>query len=67
MIKAQRLTKRFDGNLAVDVPGQMVFELNDPDELGKRHFVLTGDIAVSFDRQVGQAIEMPRLTEETDE
>lgn len=36
--------------LAVDVPGQMVFELQPPDAGGKRPFVLTDAVAVSFNR-----------------
>ena len=36
--------------LAVDVPGQMVYELRAPDEEGKREFVLTDQIAVRFER-----------------
>ena len=35
--------------LAIDVPGQRVYELKEPDEEGKWYFVLTNDIAVSFD------------------
>jgi CubicO group peptidase (beta-lactamase class C family) len=37
-------------HLSVDVPGQMVYELNSPDEEGKWFFRLTDTIAVSFDR-----------------
>ncbi len=61
-----------DGALAVDVPGQMNFELKAPDEEGKRYFALTDQIAVSFDRndegdvvglkmyQSGMTFELPR-------
>jgi len=35
--------------LAVEVPGQQVFELNEPDQEGKWHFVITDEIAVSFE------------------
>jgi hypothetical protein len=38
------------GNLAVDVPGQMVFELKPPDAEGRRAFALTDQIAVRFNR-----------------
>jgi CubicO group peptidase (beta-lactamase class C family) len=37
------------GHLAVDIPGQLVFELKEPDEEGKWHFAMTDEIAVSFD------------------
>jgi len=37
-------------NLAIDIPGQMVYELQDPDSEGLRHFVITQEIAISFDR-----------------
>ena len=36
------------GGLALDVPGQTVYELKDPDEAGRWAFVLSGDLAVSF-------------------
>lgn len=39
-----------NGNLAVDVPGQQVFELHTPDEGGKWYFRLTDTVAVSFKR-----------------
>ncbi len=38
-----------DGTLYVDVPGQQNFELKAPDEDGKRSFLVTNAIAVSFD------------------
>jgi secernin len=37
-----------EGRLAIDVPGQMVYELLDPDESGRRQFALTDKVAVSF-------------------
>ena len=61
-----------DGALAIDVPGQMNFELKSPDAEGKRYFALTDQIAVSFDRgangdviglkmyQAGMTFELPR-------
>jgi len=36
------------GGLALDVPGQTVYELKDPDETGRWVFVLSGGLAVSF-------------------
>jgi CubicO group peptidase (beta-lactamase class C family) len=37
-----------DGKLAVDVPGQRVYELKTPDAEGRWYFALTNQIAVSF-------------------
>jgi hypothetical protein len=37
-----------DERLAVDIPGQMVFQLKDPDENGDWFFVLTDRASVSF-------------------
>jgi secernin len=61
-----------NGHLAVDVPGQMVFELNEPDEEGLWYFRLTNLVAVSFESDdvggiVGmsfhQTSELPRKSE----
>ncbi|UTW59882.1 beta-lactamase family protein [Kordiimonas sp. SCSIO 12603] len=64
--------KEQNGRLAVDVPGQQVFELKAPDEEGKRYFVITNQVAVSFDGaengkanqlkmyQNGMTFELPR-------
>jgi len=61
-----------NGRLAIDVPGQQVFELKDPDEEGKWYFVISDQIAVSFDSdeagnvtgmklyQAGYTFELPR-------
>jgi len=61
-----------NGRLAVDVPGQQVYELKEPDEEGKWHFAITDEIAVSFDRdendnvigmrmyQAGLVFDLPR-------
>ncbi len=61
-----------NGRLAIDVPGQQIFELKEPDEEGKWYFVITDQIAVSFDRndndnvigmkmyQAGYVFELPR-------
>ncbi|MFC2069356.1 hypothetical protein ACFLTP_10190 [Chloroflexota bacterium] len=38
-----------NGRLAVDVPGQQVFELKEPDEEGKWYFAITNDVAISFE------------------
>jgi hypothetical protein len=58
--------------LAVDVPGQQIFELKDPDEEGKWYFAITDTIAVSFDQdddgnvvgmklhQAGYTFDLPR-------
>jgi len=58
--------------LAIDVPGQMLFELAPPDEQGLWYFRLTKDVAVSFDHdeqgaivglkmhQSGMVFELPR-------
>ena len=61
-----------NGTLSLDVPGQMLYKLNLPDEEGKWYFALTNQIAVSFDRndegivtglkmyQSGMTFELPR-------
>jgi CubicO group peptidase (beta-lactamase class C family) len=61
-----------NGRLAVDVPGQQVFELKEPDAEGKWYFAITNEIAVSFERdqsdnvigmkmyQAGMTFELPR-------
>jgi CubicO group peptidase (beta-lactamase class C family) len=58
--------------LAIDVPGQQIFELKEPDEEGKWYFVISDTIAVSFERddesnvigmklhQAGYTFELPR-------
>ena len=48
-----------NGNLAVDVPGQTVFELEPPDKDGKRKFKIAAEIAVSFELdESGKAIAL---------
>lgn len=48
--KDQRFTVQVkDGALAVDVPGQMLYELKEPNDEGKWYFALTDTVAVSFD------------------
>ncbi|MCC7387280.1 MAG: beta-lactamase family protein [Phycisphaerales bacterium] len=39
-----------NGRLAVDVPGQMVYELAAPDDQGKRAFTITDAVAVKFNQ-----------------
>ena len=39
-----------NGHLALDIPSQMVFDLNPPDKDGKWQFSLTDQIALSFER-----------------
>jgi CubicO group peptidase (beta-lactamase class C family) len=61
-----------NGRLAVDVPGQTIYELEPPDEEGKRQFVITDQVKVKFNRdgrgevysfiffQSGYKFEVPR-------
>ncbi len=61
-----------NGNLAVDVPGQMVFELHAPNDEDKWVFRFTDEISVSFERdeaggvvgmkmyQSGMTFDLPR-------
>ena len=60
------------GKLALDIPSQLVFELREPDKEGRRQFVLTKAVAVSFKKdsegkvlalvlhQSGLSFEVPR-------
>ncbi len=50
-----------DGHLALDVPSQMVYDLNPPDEDGKRQFTLTDTIAVSFERNDAGDVELLKM------
>ncbi len=50
-----------NGKLAVDVPGQMVYELKDPNEDGRRPFVMTDTIAVSFEQDERGKVVMMRV------
>ena len=62
-----------NNRLAVDVPGQTVYELKDPDEEGMWYFAVSDTIAVSFERnaagdvtalkqhQSGLTFELPRV------
>ncbi len=61
-----------NGGLAVDIPNQLVFELEEPDEEGKWRFKLLDDVAVSFKlddagnvtammlHEAGYVFELPR-------
>ena len=61
-----------NGRLAIDVPGQQVYELKEPNEEGKWYFLISEEIAASFDRdenddvvgmklyQAGFVFELPR-------
>ncbi|MCK4871667.1 MAG: beta-lactamase family protein [Phycisphaerales bacterium] len=61
-----------NGRLALDVPGQLVFDLHNPDDEGKWYFVMTDQVAVSFDTgeggdvtglkmyEAGQTFELPK-------
>ncbi|MCH8274362.1 MAG: serine hydrolase [Armatimonadetes bacterium] len=50
-----------NGRLAVDVPGQMVYELKVPDEDGKWYFALTDTVAVAFERNDAGDVNMMRM------
>jgi CubicO group peptidase (beta-lactamase class C family) len=61
-----------NNRLAIDIPDQQVYELKEPDEEGKWYFVISNEIAVSFERdeddnvigmkmyQAGMAFDLPR-------
>ena len=44
------------GKLGVDIPGQLLFELRDPDEEGKWSFAMTDTIAATFWRDADGAV-----------
>ncbi len=50
-----------DGRPAIDVPGQRIYALHDPDEDGKWVFTLTDTIAISFDRDAQRRITAMRM------
>ena len=50
-----------NGRPAVDVPGQTVYELKDPDAEGKWYFAMTDSISVSFDRSDNGSVTAMRL------
>ncbi|MEJ2740392.1 MAG: serine hydrolase, partial [Dehalococcoidia bacterium] len=45
-----------NNRLTIDVPGQRVYELKEPDEEGKWYFTISDDIAVSFDRDDNDSV-----------
>ena len=61
-----------NNRLAIDVPDQQVFELKEPDEEGKWYFVISNEVAVSFESdendnvigmkmyQAGMTFDLPR-------
>lgn len=70
-----KVTVRED-KLAVDIPGQMMVDLKEPDEAGLRYFVLTDRVAVSFEQlesgevtalKFHQASVLPRKKDSTPE
>jgi CubicO group peptidase (beta-lactamase class C family) len=68
-----------NGRLAVDIPNQVVYELEEPDEEGKWRFRISGEVAVSFElddggnvtammlHQAGYVFELPRGAPAEDE
>ena len=50
-----------DGKPAVDVPGQMIYELKQPDADGRWFFAMTDTVAVSFDRDETNQITAMRM------
>ena len=71
-VNADFVVSEMEGKLYVDVPGQMNFELEAPDDQGRRYFSITQEIFVTFDEndkgdvvalrmhQNGLAFDMPR-------
>ncbi|MFT7463644.1 MAG: CubicO group peptidase (beta-lactamase class C family) [Pseudohongiellaceae bacterium] len=49
------------GNLAIDVPGQTLFELLDPDDTGKWFFALTDTIALTFERDQNGTVQSLKM------
>jgi CubicO group peptidase (beta-lactamase class C family) len=68
-----------NGRLAVDIPNQLVYELEEPDDEGRWRFRISDEIAVSFElddggnvtammlHQAGYVLEMPRGAPAEDE
>jgi CubicO group peptidase (beta-lactamase class C family) len=52
-----------NGGLAVDIPNQLVFELEEPDEEGRWHFKLMEEVAVSFELDDGGNVTAMKLHE----
>jgi hypothetical protein len=53
--------KMRNGHLAVDIPSQLVFELRDPNEEGRWHFMMTDEVAVSFVRGADGTIDLMKI------
>jgi len=52
-----------NGQLAVDIPNQLIFELKEPDSEGKWHFKLLDVLAVSFEQDASGTITKMKLYE----
>lgn len=52
-----------NNRLAIDIPGQMVFELHVPDEDGKRHFRVSDELAVRFNQDEDGAVNSMTMYE----
>jgi hypothetical protein len=50
-----------NGRLAVDIPNQLIFELEEPDEEGRWRFKLMDEVAVSFELDDGGNVTAMRL------
>jgi CubicO group peptidase (beta-lactamase class C family) len=50
-----------NGQLAVDIPSQLVFELHDPDEEGRWRFKMTDEIAVMFERDADGMVNLMKI------
>ncbi len=50
-----------NGKLAVDVPGQIIYELKPPDKDGKRYFAVTDQIAASFERDANGKVNVMKM------
>ena len=46
-----------NGQLAVDIPNQLVFELKEPDSEGKWYFRLNPQVAIAFNKSSDGKIE----------
>ncbi|MFO7561412.1 MAG: serine hydrolase domain-containing protein [Enhygromyxa sp.] len=51
------------GRLALDVPGQMIYDLELPDEKGEYHFRANYDFVVSFTRDASGKVEQLRVVQ----
>jgi CubicO group peptidase (beta-lactamase class C family) len=55
--------KVVNGNLAIDVPSQVVYELRGPDENGRWVFAITDEVAVTFERDADGAVDLMVITQ----